>query len=160
MEKPQDNQVNYGRPLPPVETRWKKGQSGNPKGRPRKETGLISLLEDLLSAVCPSDPEGRTYAHQFVRSLLHQALKGNIGASKEILNRLAGRVPYSFERAGAIPTEASASADSKETSKPMPPPDGKLSLKEKNEILEIFDIEPIGPNELGAASNGNPTQCE
>jgi hypothetical protein len=41
--------VGYGRP--PVATRFKKGQSGNPAGRPRQAKGLRAVAERVLGAV-------------------------------------------------------------------------------------------------------------
>ena len=148
----QSNQptINYGRPLPPVETRWKKGQSGNPNGRPRKDNNIGDLLEELMNAVCPADSENRTYAHQLVRSLVHQGLIGNLGAIKEIFNRLAGRVPFLIERIGV----SSNQPDQKFFRDGNSARQGfrtKMSLQQKNEILEILGIEPLGepasPNE-------------
>jgi hypothetical protein len=42
-----DYAVGYGKP--PVETRFQKGQSGNPEGRPRGRRSLVALLGDALS---------------------------------------------------------------------------------------------------------------
>lgn len=47
----QDNnnyQVGYGKP--PKHSRWKKGQSGNPRGRPKGTRGLKTDLHDELVA--------------------------------------------------------------------------------------------------------------
>jgi hypothetical protein len=38
--------VGYGRP--PVHSRFKKGQSGNPKGRPRGRRSVASILHKIL----------------------------------------------------------------------------------------------------------------
>jgi len=44
-EKP-DCEVGYGKP--PLHTRFKKGQSGNPRGRPRGVKNFTSLVSDAL----------------------------------------------------------------------------------------------------------------
>lgn len=41
-----DYEVGYGRP--PKATRFKKGQSGNPKGRPQKSKNMNTLLDEEL----------------------------------------------------------------------------------------------------------------
>jgi hypothetical protein len=41
MADPENNQVGYGRP--PAATRFKKGQSGNPKGRPKRDRRAPTL---------------------------------------------------------------------------------------------------------------------
>ena len=134
--------TNHGRTLPPLETRWKPGQSGNPKGRPKKDESIADLLKELVNALCPTDPEGRSYAELIARSLVHQGLKGNLGAIKEILNRLVGRVPFLIERVGAS-NEPNQKTSPYGTSVP-PGRRVKLSLEEKNEMLEVLGIEPIG----------------
>jgi hypothetical protein len=53
-DQPRDYAVGYGKP--PVETRFQKGQSGNPEGRPRGTKKLVTLLAEC----CRSDPGCRT----------------------------------------------------------------------------------------------------
>ena len=47
---PADNQGNYevGYGKPPLHTRFQKGKSGNPAGRPRGQKNLATLLSDAL----------------------------------------------------------------------------------------------------------------
>ena len=143
MDQSSQSNINHGRPLPPIETRWKKGQSGNPIGRPKKNSNMVDLLEDLLNAACPGDPENRTYAHQLMRSLMHQGLKGNLGAIKEILNRVLGRVPFPIERIVAAPDQSDPQT-SRYSRYAQARSRVKLSLERKNEILETLGIQPIG----------------
>ena len=59
---PPDNERNYeiGYGKPPPRTRFKKGQSGNPRGRPPGAKNLKTLLSEALNAcVIVSDNGGR-----------------------------------------------------------------------------------------------------
>lgn len=89
-------------PLPPAEHRWKKGVSGNPRGRPKKQDNLTSLLKDEIAKICPADREKRTWKELIVRATLQLALKGNATALKEIWERLDSKVlqPERLQLAG------------------------------------------------------------
>ncbi len=83
---------NHGRRLPPVEKRWKKGVSGNPRGRPKKQDCLTSLLKEEIAKICPADRGNRTWRELMVLATLQLALKGNATALKEIWERLDGKI--------------------------------------------------------------------
>ena len=83
---------NNGRPLPPAENRWKKGTSGNPRGRPKKQDCLTHLLREEIQKICPADREKRTWKLLIVRATLQLAMKGNAAALKEVWERLDGKV--------------------------------------------------------------------
>ncbi|HEY1657771.1 MAG TPA: DUF5681 domain-containing protein [Candidatus Sulfotelmatobacter sp.] len=68
--------VGYGRP--PVGTRFKKGQSGNPKGRPRGKKNLKMLLDQALSEKITVNENGR-------RKMISKAQAG----MKHLVNRVA-----------------------------------------------------------------------
>src|SRR5262249_42701017 len=55
---PSDYEVGYGRP--PQATRFKKGQSGNPRGRTKGSRPVGALLQDILSQLVPVTENGRT----------------------------------------------------------------------------------------------------
>src|SRR5438874_27268 len=52
---------------------WSKGVSGNPNGRPKK---LTNLLDKLIDAQDPNDPNGRTYGELAVLGQLKAAAEG------------------------------------------------------------------------------------
>jgi len=59
-------------------TQWKPGQSGNPKGRPRREYDLGEALEKLLKSNVPAqfNPTGKamTWAELTAMTLVHEAV--------------------------------------------------------------------------------------
>ena len=66
---------------------FKKGQSGNPKGRPRKLPELDKLLEDVLG----EEKNGLTAAEAILQKLRQQAASGNIRAAEVLLDRAYGK---------------------------------------------------------------------
>src|SRR5215469_15592455 len=61
-EKQSDYEVGYGKP--PRHTRFKKGQSGNPRGRPCGSKNLKTLLSEALSEPVIITENGRSQNHQ------------------------------------------------------------------------------------------------
>lgn len=65
------------------------GQSGNPKGRPRKRP-----LSDLLAEKLEQDSgDGTTWDERLTMALLTTAISGDVAAIKEVFNRVEGKVP-------------------------------------------------------------------
>ena len=73
--------------------RFEPGQSGNPDGRPRSRRVNKALL-GLLDAV--DEKSGLTGAEAIAKVWMKEALKGNIFAIREILDRTEGKVPNLF----------------------------------------------------------------
>lgn len=71
-----DYEVGHGRP--PLATRFKPGQSGNPKGRPKGAKNLSTLALEKLQAKVPVREGGRE----------RRMSKGEIGVTK-LVNRFA-----------------------------------------------------------------------
>jgi hypothetical protein len=68
---------------------FKKGQSGNPSGRP-KVAHLSTAYKRKLAEVCPHDPEGRTWAEVISEGMCIAALNGKAIAAKEIRQATEG----------------------------------------------------------------------
>lgn len=112
IEKPEDNakpasaeqdhrsakagyDVGYGKP--PKHSRFKPGQSGNPKGRPKSAKGLNTIVRTTLTqkvAVRTSAGERRiSRIEAVVQKTIELAMKGNPRALAEIIKLYGNAVP-------------------------------------------------------------------
>ncbi len=67
---------------------FKKGQSGNPHGRPRKGHTLTELMEEIGSRV---GEDGVALRRQVVEKIFEMARKGDLAACRLILEYLDGK---------------------------------------------------------------------
>jgi uncharacterized protein DUF5681 len=79
-------EIGYGKP--PKEHQFKKGQSGNPAGRPVATRHIISKIETLISEIDPSQQD--QYARILACSLLHSFVKGDCSTIKEVIRFIDG----------------------------------------------------------------------
>jgi len=124
----------------PIEYRWKKGVSGNPRGRPKRKDRLTDLLRDEVRKICPTDPEKRSWGELLVRALVHLALKGNLTAFKEILDRHDGKGDNRREEKG--------------WDRKTPAQRAKLSRDAMNAINDIYGL----PHDDEEAEKESPPQ--
>lgn len=79
--------VGYGRP--PKHSRWKKGQSGNPRGRPKakRDPGdeLLAELGELIQITEGGRTRSITKMRALIKSLIARAIKGDTRAGNLIL---------------------------------------------------------------------------
>ena len=83
-----------GNPKKIAPFQWKPGQSGNPKGRPRKEP-LTDILRAVLAEEIPNaqDPRQSQLAHALIRSWVLEAIRTkDTTMIAEIFNRIEGKV--------------------------------------------------------------------
>jgi len=85
-----DYEVGYGKP--PRHTRFKKGQSGNPRGRPNGSNNLSTLLSEALNepVIVAEDGGRRTISKRraIVTQLVNRSAKGDLRALKILLDIL------------------------------------------------------------------------
>lgn len=78
-EKKDDYEVGYGKP--PAERRFPKGQSGNPKGRPRGAKSFSTLLDGALNEKVNVKEDGRrrriSKREAMVKQLVNKAASGD-----------------------------------------------------------------------------------
>src|SRR5205823_4232093 len=87
---PCDYEVGYGKP--PRHTRFKKGQSGNPRGRPSGSKNLSTLFSEALNElVVVAENGGRrkiTKRQAIITQLVNQSAKADWRATKILLDIL------------------------------------------------------------------------
>lgn len=83
----EDYEVGHGKP--PKKTQFKKGQSGNPKGRPKNSKNFRTDLDEVLGQPVTVNENGktRTVSSQMavLKRLREQALKGDPRALDRLL---------------------------------------------------------------------------
>src|SRR4051794_32456458 len=80
-----DYAVGYGKP--PLHTRFRKGRSGNPAGRPRRRTDLASLLTRALDRPAISDERSAgTQREAIIAALVEKSASGDLRATKLVLD--------------------------------------------------------------------------
>ena len=78
------NDYEVGRGKTPKHTRWKKGQSGNPKGRPKGSKNTRTIVNEVLNRTVTIKENGRTRRVKFLEAFVHQlAVKALNGSTRD-----------------------------------------------------------------------------
>ncbi len=75
---------------------FKPGESGNPAGKP-KGLALSEYCRRAVREVDPTDQAGRTFGEVIAERLVTQAARGDLGAVKELFDRLEGRARQALD---------------------------------------------------------------
>jgi hypothetical protein len=123
-----------GRPFPkgdnPVglSTRFRKGESGNPHGRP-KSAEISKALRKLLAAEVSLPRKGRTYAEKLVTKWVEKGLGGNTAAIAAIADRAEGRPNISISTDGSGDNLTLILAAMSERHAQIGPPENFISIE-------------------------------
>lgn len=119
-----DEPVGYGRP--PTHGRFRKGESGNPEGRPRKkrrtkqtsaQPELDAMIEEVLGQRVSTTVRGEPTEIPLIQAIIHtqaaEALKGNTHAQRQSI-KLHGDAERRRIEQAAVDKEADALAKAQE----------------------------------------------
>ena len=73
----------------PIHKQFKKGQSGNPKGKP---VGALSMTTKIREFLMEYGKDGETNADKLKRAMVLRAITKSDVLAKEILDRIDGKV--------------------------------------------------------------------
>lgn len=82
---------------------YKKGQSGNPNGRPKGSKNRSTIVKELLALLTKHEnpitgnEEWLTNEHHMTISILQKAIKGDVNAYKELMNSAYGTAKDSLD---------------------------------------------------------------
>jgi Family of unknown function (DUF5681) len=100
--------VGFGKP--PRHTRFRKGQSGNPKGRPRGSKNLATIMEKVLKEPVVISENGKrrriTKREALIKQLVNKAIAGDPRSIKLLLAELREIDDRLGTDDGGIPLEA------------------------------------------------------
>lgn len=97
-----------GRGVPPADTRFRRGQSGNPRGRPRKpDSKTPSAFDVVIEKSLTVVQNGRAREVTIDEALQHRtyqdAIAGNLAARREVLKMIAKREQALAKRQPRVP---------------------------------------------------------
>jgi hypothetical protein len=115
MPRRKGEEYEIGKGCPPAATRFQKGRSGNPSGRPKGAMSLVSDLEAELRSEVTVTENGRvlklTRQRLFVKSVVSRAVKGDRHATQQMIDLIARTMGITT---AAEPEEQPLSADDQE----------------------------------------------
>ena len=79
--------------------KWKKGQSGNPAGRPK-----LPNLQELLAKVLGDEKDEKSAAEAILAAMRAKAIRGDVRAAELLLDRAYGKAKMDIDIEGSINT--------------------------------------------------------
>lgn len=89
-----DDDIGYGKP--PKHSRWRKGQSGNPRGRPKRSpdvhADLIAELNEIIQITEGGVSKRITKQRALFKALMTGGIKGDVRAASTLIGMAARHI--------------------------------------------------------------------
>lgn len=79
--------------------KWKKGQSGNPAGRPK-----LPNLQEILAKVLGDEKDEKSAAEAILAAMRSKAIRGDVRAAELLLDRAYGKAKLDIDIEGSFNT--------------------------------------------------------
>jgi hypothetical protein len=106
-DKPYD--VGYGRP--PEGKRFRKGESGNPKGRPRGSKNIATLLDEELSERVPVNENGKRKTITMRKAITKQTVRKAASGNEKFIKLVFELDGLKDARDGSVPSATAPTDD-------------------------------------------------
>jgi hypothetical protein len=106
-DKPYD--VGYGRP--PEGKRFRKGESGNPKGRPRGSKNIATLLDEELSERVPVNENGKHKTITMRKAITKQTVRKAASGNEKFIKLVFELDGLKDARDGSVPSATAPTDD-------------------------------------------------
>lgn len=90
-DETKEYEVGHGKP--PKATQFKKGQSGNPKGRPKSSKNVGSMLEEVFFRKIPITENGSRLEVTMLEAILRQLVNGAVKGEMRSIDRVLKLLP-------------------------------------------------------------------
>jgi hypothetical protein len=109
MAKSKDPKYSVGYKKPPHHTQFKPGQSGNPKGRPKKDDTVADIIRRAIRTPVPIIKDGKRLKISILEAMVMQQLtkaaSGDAKAAALIFNELKFHQPEGGDNLSALVQE-------------------------------------------------------
>jgi hypothetical protein len=117
MPDNKESKYEVGFQRPPRHTQFRKGTSGNPKGRPREAKNLAAVLDEALAEKVAILENGRrrkiTKRCAMIKQLANKAASGDLRASRQLIDLEFRLNPEGVRQQSGIELMRSIAADTR-----------------------------------------------